>query len=201
MLSINNSGIRAISSFMPCFPARLKSSVSLFSRCSNTLDSCVPKKLEMIAGGASFAPRRWALVALEMLAFSNALWVYTAFSTLTTKVTKRRLSSGVLPGPIKRIPVSVPRDQLLCLPEPFTPLNGFSCNRTRNPCLREILRIRAMISKLWSLARLHSSKMGASSNWFGATSLWRVFTGMPSLKASTSRSFMNSMTRVGMAPK
>ena len=84
---------------------------------------------------------------------------------------QRRLSSGVLPGPIKRIPVSVPSDQLLCLPEPFTPLNGFSCNRTRNPCLREILRIRAMISKLWSLARLHSSKMGASSNWFGATSL------------------------------
>ena len=67
----------------------------------NTLDNCVPKKLDMIAGGASFAPRRWALVALEMLAFSNALWVYTAFSTLTTKVTKRRLSSGVLPGPSK----------------------------------------------------------------------------------------------------
>ena len=28
----------------------------------------------MIAGGASLAPKRWALVALEMLAFSNPLW-------------------------------------------------------------------------------------------------------------------------------
>ena len=155
----------------------------------------------MIAGGASLAPKRWALVALEMLAFNNPLWRYTAISTLTMKVMKRRFSSGVLPGAIRRMPVSVPNDQLLCLPEPFTPLNGFSCSRTRKPCLRLILRIRAITSRLWSFARLHSSKMGASSNWFGATSLWRVFRGIPNLSDSISRSFINSMTRVGMAPK
>ena len=31
------------------------------------------RRLEMMAGGASLAPRRWALVALEMLAFSSPL--------------------------------------------------------------------------------------------------------------------------------
>ena len=190
-----------MSSFMPCLPANWKSSVSLFSKCSNTCESCEPRKLEMIAGGASLAPKRCALVALEMLAFNKALCVYTAFNTFTMKVTKRRLSSGVLPGPIKRIPVSVPSDQLLCLPDPFTPLNGFSCSNTRKPCLREILRIKAMINRLWSLAKLHSSKIGANSNWLGATSLWRVFTGIPNFNASISNSFMNSNTRVGIAPK
>ena len=65
--------MRAMSSFMPCLPANWKSSVSLFSKCSNTCESCEPKKLEMMAGGASLAPKRCALVALEMLAFSKAL--------------------------------------------------------------------------------------------------------------------------------
>ena len=74
VLSISSSGIRAMSSFMPCLPASIRSSGSLFSRCSRTFDNCVPRKLEMIAGGASLAPKRWALVALEMLAFSNPLW-------------------------------------------------------------------------------------------------------------------------------
>ena len=75
VLSISSSGMRAMSSFMPCLPANWKSSVSLFSKCSNTCDSCEPRKLEMIAGGASLAPKRCALVALEMLAFSRALCV------------------------------------------------------------------------------------------------------------------------------
>ena len=73
VLSISNSGIRAISSFIPCLPASMRSSGSLFSRWSKTCDNWVPRKLEIIAGGASLAPRRWALVALEILAFSNPL--------------------------------------------------------------------------------------------------------------------------------
>jgi hypothetical protein len=35
----------------------------------------------------------------------------------------------------------------------------------------------------------------------GATSLWRVFTGTPSLNSSRSTSSMNASTRSGMAPK
>ena len=37
-------------------------------------------------------------------------------------------SSGVSPGSSRFSPVSVPIDQLLCLPEPLTPANGFSCS-------------------------------------------------------------------------
>ena len=34
-----------------------------FAICSNTSASCSPRKIEMIAGGASLAPSRWSLVA------------------------------------------------------------------------------------------------------------------------------------------
>ena len=136
-----------------------------------------------------------------MEAFSKPLCRNTAIRVFTMNVMKRKFSSAVLPGAISSTPVSVPNDQLLCLPEPFTPLKGFSCNNTRKPCVRATLRISDMISMLWSTAKLHSSKIGASSNWFGATSLWRVFTGMPSSKACISKSFMKAATRVGMAPK
>ena len=67
----------------------------------------------MMAGGASLAPRRWALVALEMLAFSSPLWRYTAMRVLTTKVMKRRLSSGFLPGAWSRMPVTGPESAWL----------------------------------------------------------------------------------------
>ena len=74
VLSINNSGICGISSFIPCLPLRLiKLSFVLFSIWSNTCDNCFPRKEDMIAGGASLAPKRWALVALEIEAFSNPL--------------------------------------------------------------------------------------------------------------------------------
>lgn len=58
-----------------------------------------------------------------------------------------------------------------------------------------------MSRRLWSLARLTSSYMGAHSNWLGATSLWRVLTGMPSLWQLISRSSMKASTRDGIAPK
>ena len=42
-------------------------------------------------------------------------------------------SCGVLPGSSRLSPVSVPIDQLLCLPEPLTPANGFSWSRQTRP--------------------------------------------------------------------
>ncbi len=54
-------------------------------------------------------------------------------------------------------PVSVPILQLLCLPEPFTPLNGFSCSSTRKWCRRATFFITDINSTLWSLAKLISS--------------------------------------------
>ena len=46
-------------------------------------------------------------------------------------IAKRAVS--VLPGPWSRMPVSVARLQLLCLPEPLMPANGFSWRSTRKP--------------------------------------------------------------------
>ena len=37
-----------------------------------------------------------------------------------------KLLFGVFPGAKRFTPVSVANDQLLCFPEPLTPLNGFS---------------------------------------------------------------------------
>ena len=107
-------------------------------------------------------------------------------------VTKRRFCSGVFPGACSKMPVSVLNDQLLCLPEPLMPSKGFSCNRARKPCLRATFFSNDMNNMLWSMARFISSKIGANSNWFGATSLWRVLQGMPSSSACTSRSFINA---------
>ena len=58
-----------------------------------------------------------------------------------------------------------------------------------------------MMSMLWSTARLSSSNIGASSNCAGATSLWRVFAGMPRRQSSRSTSSMKAMTRGLMEPK
>ena len=63
-------------------------------------------------------------------------------------------------------------------------------------------RLRVTISSCWwSAATFERSNIGASSNWPGATSLWRVLAGMPSLNSSRSVSSMKASTRSGMAPK
>ena len=54
---------------------------------------------------------------------------------------------------------------------------------------------------LWSEATLASSKMGAVSYWLGATSLWRVLIGIPSLYSSVSLSCMKARMRSLMLPK
>ena len=72
-------------------------------------------------------------------------------------------------------------DQLQCLPEPLMPANGFSCSSACRPWRSATLRSMAITSWLWSTAMSVSSNIGAISNWHGATSLWRVTIGTPSL--------------------
>ena len=202
VLSIIKSGIWGISISMPCLPLRVnRSSLSDSSIWSSSSVSCFPRKLLIMAGGASLPPRRWAFVALMIEAFSSPLWRYTAINVSTMKVTKRRFSSGVLPGAWSSVPLSAVRLQLLCLPLPLIPSKGFSWSSTRNPWLRATRFISDISSMLWSTAKLHSSKIGANSNWLGATSLWRVLQGIASSKAWISRSFIKACTRSGMVPK
>ena len=87
----------------------------------------------MIAGGASLAPRRWSWPMLATEARSSPWCLFTAWITAAQKKRKWMLSAGVSPGSSRLVPVSVPIDQLLCLPEPLTPANGFSCSRQTQP--------------------------------------------------------------------
>ena len=99
----------------------------------NALSSSAPRKIEMIAGGASLAPSRksWPADAIE--ARSSAWCLFTAWMTAVQKNRNWRFSCGVSPGSSRLLPVSVPIDQLLCLPEPLTPAKGFSCSRATRP--------------------------------------------------------------------
>ena len=98
VLSMRSSGREGRSSLKAVFPATEKASSSAFSTCSNKSVTVFPRKDEMMAGGASFAPKRCAFVTLMMEALRRPLWSYTAFKVSTMKVAKRRLSIGVLPG-------------------------------------------------------------------------------------------------------
>src|SRR5690606_29747142 len=93
---------------------------------------------EMIAGGASFAPKRWSLLAEAIEARNKSAYSLTALRTFTKKVKNSRLDLGVFPGESRFFPVSVLKLQLLCFPEPLIPANGFSCSNTRNLCLLAI---------------------------------------------------------------
>ena len=76
VLSISNSGIEGIPCILkPVFESKMiASSLWLSAILSRAADTCLPRNTEMIAGGASLAPRRWALVAVETDAFNAPLW-------------------------------------------------------------------------------------------------------------------------------
>jgi hypothetical protein len=66
---------------------------------------------------------------------------------------------------------------------------------------RATLSSTCIISCWWSEPTFEFSNTGAISYWFGATSLWRVLTGMPSLRISSSDSSMQARIRSGIEPK
>ena len=72
VLSIRSWGIWGIPRLYPLFPLILTMSVE-FSSSLKAVVTWVPRKEEMIAGGASFAPSLWALDAVRTHALSSAL--------------------------------------------------------------------------------------------------------------------------------
>ena len=80
----------------------------------------------IIAGGASFAPSLWSFPTSAADSRSRSAWVSTAFNIQVNTKRNWKFSCGVTPGSSRLIPSSVVIDQLLCLPDPFTPANGFS---------------------------------------------------------------------------
>ena len=171
------------------------------SSVSKIASSSAPRNIDMIAGGASLAPRRWSFAADAVAARSSPWWVSTARITAAQRNRKRRFSAGVAPGSSRFRPVSVASDQLLCLPEPLKPANGFSCSRQTSPWRRATLRSTCIVSCWWSEPTFEFSNTGAISYWPGATSLWRVLIGTPRAASSRSASSMHARTRSGIEPK
>ena len=157
--------------------------------------------MEMIAGGASFAPNRWSFPAVATLN-RNKSWCSSTALIMAAKNTKNcAFSCGVSPGSSRLIPVSVDNDQLLCLPLPLMPSNGFSWSRATNPCFLATRWINSIVNWLWSVAIFVVAKIGANSCWAGATSLCSVLAKMPSFHNSWFKSDMNSCTRDLIVPK
>ena len=102
--------------------------------CSNTSASWSPRKIEMIAGGASLAPRRWSLVAEATDTRSRPEYLCTARITAAQNTRNWAFSCGVSPGTSRLPNCALPSEKLTCLPEPLTPANGFSWNRHSMPC-------------------------------------------------------------------
>ena len=155
----------------------------------------------MIAGGASLAPRRWSWPASAMLARSRSACSLTAWMTATRNARNCALACGSFPGSSRFSPSSVAIDQLLCLPEPLIPAKGFSWMRNMSPWRGASRRIMLITIMLWSEPTEVASYTGAISNWPGATSLCRVFAGIPRRHSSRSRSIMNARIRSRIGPK
>ena len=107
----------------------------------------------------------------------------------------------VAPGRAGSRPSSVAIDQLLCLPEPLIPANGFSWMRNIRPCCDARRRIRLMTTMLWSEPTEVGFVDRRHLELAGATSLWRVLAGMPRRHSSRSRSIMNARIRSRIGPK
>ena len=99
-----------------------------------TLFKSSPTNAETIAGGASLAPSLWSLPAHAADNLNNSAYSSTPLRAHARVAKKGLLLIGSGPGLNKLIPVLVINDQLLCLPEPLTPSNGFSCNKHLKPC-------------------------------------------------------------------
>src|SRR5260370_3494699 len=91
--------------------------------------------------------------------------------TATQKTRNWALSWGVSPGLSRFSPVSVDIDQLLCLPEPLIPANGFSCGKHAREDLGAVLRINSIISICRPSPGLEAPKAGRSPHCSGAPSL------------------------------
>ena len=168
---------------------------------SNTSVSWSPRKIEMIAGGASLAPRRWSLVAEATDAAQQAaVLVHGADHRGAEHQELRVVVRGVAGeqqvalGRVAEREVDVlaravdAGERLLVEQALHAVLLGHPLERDH----QQLLVVGGDVGR---------SNIGAISNWPGATSLWRVLAGMPSLNSSRSASSMNASTRSGMAPK
>ena len=78
----------------------------------------------------------------------------------------------------------VPREMLLCFPDPLMPAKGFSCIKHARPWRAETSSAICMNIRFWSICVVAVPKKGAFSYWLGATSRCLVRMGIPIMKHS-----------------
>ena len=135
-------------------PSKQWAASPVSTSCFTTSSSCSPRKMEIMAGGASLAPSLWSLPTSEALWRSRSAWMSTAFMIQASTNRNWIFSLGVSPGSRRLTPLSVARDQLLCFPEPFTPAKGFSWRRQVRPWRPATFFMVSITSWLWSTAIL-----------------------------------------------
>ena len=156
LLPVNANGdvlLRSVASFWKC---GRECTPEMYSSPSKELvaSNCSPKNTEIIAGGASFAPKRWSLPGVEAERRSKSACSSTARRIAAKNNKNCIFSCGVSPGSKRFSPSSVHIDQLLCLPEPLIPANGFSCKRHLRPNSSATLCAVSITNWLWSVAML-----------------------------------------------
>ena len=132
-----------------------------------------PRYVDMTAGGASMAPRRKSLPgdAIARRIKSPCLSMAETMADMTSgKISGLPVTELTCFGFIKLRPSEVPMDQLLCLPEPLMPANGFSWRSPARPCSEATSSMICIIIKFWSTWLMALPNIGANSYWFGATS-------------------------------
>mmetsp|Transcript_53689 Transcript_53689/g.141530 ORF Transcript_53689/g.141530 Transcript_53689/m.141530 type:complete len:203 (+) Transcript_53689:562-1170(+) len=177
------------------------SAVSPLTNLSRYAVMSSPRYVDITAGGASHAPRRKSFpgLAMAMRMRSPCLSMpETRAAMMTGKASGLPVASLSALGFRSCTPSLVARDQLLCLPLPLIPAKGFSCRRHARPFLAATSSEICITIRFWSVCTGAGPKSGANSYWFGATSRWRVFRGMPILKHSSWISCMHLMAGVAL---
>mmetsp|Transcript_1685 Transcript_1685/g.4140 ORF Transcript_1685/g.4140 Transcript_1685/m.4140 type:complete len:229 (+) Transcript_1685:647-1333(+) len=125
-----------------------------FMKSSRYLVMSSPRYMEMMAGGASHAPRRKSFPGDEMAMRIKS----PCSSTAATRAAMMTGKACSLPEASKQssglrtwTPSRVAMDQLLCFPEPLMSLNGFSCKRAASPCLGATSSMICMTITFWSI--------------------------------------------------
>ena len=180
---------------------RLEVALPFLRICSTISPTWSPRYIEIIAGGASLAPNLWSLPVFDAASLNNTACLSTAAIVQASTNWNNLFSSGFLPGLNKLIPSSVVSDQLLCLPEPLIPSNGFSCNKHTRPCFVAVFFNTSITKRLLSNATFEIEKIGAISCWAGATSLCSVFAVIPNFHNWMLISSIKAFTLGLIAPK
>ena len=142
--------------------------------------SMSPRKIEMIAGGASLAPSRWSLPAVAIDARSRSACSVHGADHGEQEDQELHVGVRVVAG-IEQVDAGVGGHRpVVVLAAAVDAGKRLLVQQSCRPC-RSATRLRVSITSIWwSLAMLAFSKSGAISYCPGATSLCRVLTGTPS---------------------